>query len=77
MFNKVRVGNINDNLENLLKVRVICESDENNPKDALQMYVKIEPAMKRNEAVLNNLPGHLYTIETCDNIPDIVNTHWH
>ena len=70
MLNKVRVGNINDNLENLLKVRVICESDENNPKDALQMYVKIEPAMKRNEAVLNNLPGHLYTIETCDNIPD-------
>ena len=62
MLNKVRVGNIDD-VENLLKARFIGESDENYPKDVLHMYAENEPAMKRNEAVLNDLPGQLYTIE--------------
>ena len=34
------------------------------------MYVENEPAMKRNEAVLNELPGEPYTTETNDKIPD-------
>ena len=29
-----------------------------------------EPAMKRNEIVLNDLPGQLYTIESNDKTPD-------
>ena len=37
LLNKVRVGNINDDTENLLKARFIHESDENFPKDALHM----------------------------------------
>ena len=57
MLNKVRVGNIDDEVEKLLKARFIHESDENYPVDALYMYAENEPAVKRNEAVLNNLPG--------------------
>ena len=34
------------------------------------MYAENEPAIGRNEAVLNNLPGKVYTIEADDKIPD-------
>ena len=34
------------------------------------MYVENEPAMERNEAVLNDFPIVLYTIQTNEKIPD-------
>ena len=34
------------------------------------MYSENEPAMKRNNAVVNDLPGDLYKIEAGDKIPD-------
>ena len=37
------------------------EFDESYPKDALHLYAKNKPAVKRNEAILNDLPGVLYT----------------
>ena len=69
-LNKFRAGNIDANAEKLLKARFISESDENYPKDALHMYAENEPAMERNEAVLNDLPGELYTVEADDKVPD-------
>ena len=63
LVNKIQVGNIDDDAENLLKGRFIHQSDENYPKDALHLYAENEPAIKRNEAVLNELPDELYTIE--------------
>ena len=38
LLNKVRVGDIDDDVENLIKARFIHEPDENYPKDALYMY---------------------------------------
>ena len=71
MLNKVRVGNVDDDVEQLLRAKFVCESDENYyPKDALHMYAENEPAIDRNEAFLNNLPGELYTIEADYKIPD-------
>ena len=70
LLNKVRVGNTDDDAENLLKARFIREFDEKYPKDALHKYAENEPAMKKNEAVLNELPGELYTIEANDKIPN-------
>ena len=71
MLNKVRVGNVDDNVEQLFRARSVCDSDENcYPKDTLQMYAENEPAIGRNEAALNNLPGELYTIEADNKIPD-------
>ena len=52
LLNKIRVDNIDDDVEKLLKVRFIHECDENCPKDTLHMYAENELAMKRNEAVL-------------------------
>ena len=40
LLNKVRVGNIDDDVEKLLKTTFIHESNENYPKDALQMYAE-------------------------------------
>ena len=62
-----RVGNIDDDLKKLPEIRFIRESDENYSKDAWHMC---EPAMKRNEIVLNDLPGQLYTTESNDKTPD-------
>ena len=35
-----------------------------------------EPAIKRNDVLLNYLPGELCTIEADDKISDNCNTHW-
>ena len=71
MLNKVRVGNVDDAVEELLKASFVCDSDEHcNPKVALHMYAENEPAISRNEPVLNNSAGELYTIEADDKIPD-------
>ena len=56
LLNEVWVGSIGDDVENLLKARFICESDKNSPK--------------RNEAVLNELPGERDTEEANDKIQD-------
>ena len=61
-LNKVWVGNIDDDAENLLKARFVHGSNENYPKDALHLYAENKPAIKRNETILNELPGELYTI---------------
>ena len=66
LLNKVRVGNINDDAEKVLKARLIHESDENYSKDAMHMYAENEHVMKRNQAVLNDLPGDLQTIKAND-----------
>ena len=70
LLNKVRVDNIDDDVENLLKGSFIRESDENYPKDTLHMDAENEPVMKRHEAALNDFPGKLYIIEDNDKIPD-------
>ena len=70
LLNRVRVGNIDGDVENLLKAKFIHESDENYPKDVMHMYAENEPAMKRNDAVLNDLPYKLYTKDPHEKIPD-------
>ena len=62
-LNKVQVGNTDNDAEKLLQTRLISESAEIYPKDALQMCAEKEPGIKRNEVVLNYLTGELYTIE--------------
>ena len=68
--NKVHVNNINDDVENLLKVRFMCESDKKYPKAALHIYTENKSVMKRNSVVLNDLHGELYRKEANDKIPD-------
>ena len=69
-LNTVRSGNIDDDAERLLKARFISESDENYPEDDLHMYAENEPAIERNEAILNDLPGELYIVQADDKVSD-------
>ena len=39
-------------------------------KNAFHIYAENESAVKRNDTVLNDLPGDLYTIQANDKIPD-------
>ena len=66
LLNKVR--NIDDDVENVLKARFIRESDESYSKGTFHMLSENEPAVKKNEAVLNDVPGQLYTIEAYSKI---------
>ena len=70
LLNKVRVDNIDDDVENLVKARFIQETNEDCRKETSDMFKKNEPAMKRNEIVLNDLSGEFYTIEANDKIQD-------
>ena len=54
MLNEIQVGS-NDDVKKITEARFIHESDENNLRDASDMYAENELAMKRNEAVLNSL----------------------
>ena len=46
LLNKVWVGNIDDDVEKLLKVRFIYEYDDNYPEEALHMFAENESAIK-------------------------------
>ena len=71
MLNIVRDRNVDEDVKESLKKRFVRDSDENYyQKDALHMYAENEPVIGRNEVVLNNLPGQLYTIGADDKIPD-------
>ena len=62
---KVQVGNIDDDIEKLLRARFIDESDENYPKDVLHMYAENEPAMKLDiqDRLINCQTGTISHIE--------------
>ena len=47
-------------MQKIFKARFAPESDENYPKAALHLYAENQPVMKRNEVVVNDLPGNLY-----------------
>ena len=63
LLNNVRVGNIDGDIENLLKVRFTHKPDKNYPKDFLHMDAENEPAREY-------LPGDLYATGANDKIPD-------
>ena len=57
-------------MEKLLKVRFIYKYDDNYPKEALHIFAENEHAVRRNEAVINDLTGELYTVVANDKIID-------
>ena len=51
LLNKVWVGNIDDDVIEVIEVKFVLESDENYSKDVLHMYAENEPVMKMNGTV--------------------------
>lgn len=76
MLDKVRVDNIDDNVEKLLKARFIYDSDKNYPKDALQLHAENEPDAKKDEAVLNKVLVSFTQQTLTTKFQELANTHW-
>ena len=54
-------------MQKIYKARLVRESDENYPKDALHLYAKGKPAMKRNEVKQSNCKNPLALIQAAQN----------
>ena len=70
VLENVCLGTVCVNTEKLSKARFIDQSDKNYPHDALHIYAKNTSTVLRNQNVLNNLPGEVYSTENNDKIPD-------
>ena len=69
LLNKVRVGNIDNDVESLLKTRFISKSDPSYPNEALHIFAENSPAKVHNETMLKNLGSPLISIHAEDVIP--------
>ena len=69
LLNKVRVGNVDENVENVLRSRFVNKDNPLYPIEALHIFAENSPAKVHNETMLNNLPTTLISIEAEDDIP--------
>ena len=69
LLNKVRVGNVDENVENVLRSRFINKHDPLYPIEALHIFAENSPAKVHNETMLNSLPTALVSIHAEDDIP--------
>ena len=52
LLNKVRVGNIDNNVENILKARFISKNNPSYPIEALHIFAENRPARVHNQTML-------------------------
>ena len=67
-LNKIRVGNLDESVQNRLKARFVKESDINYPRDALHTFAENNPTLLHNKEMLMSLYGVLHKIEAIDAI---------
>ena len=79
LLNKVRVGNVNNDVERLQYYKKNLFMNLMNTMQAMPctcIYAENESSMKNNDLVLNDLLGEVYTIEADEKFQIIVNTYW-
>ena len=69
ILNKVRVGNLDSEVERTLKLRIICSSDLHYPKYALHVFAENVPVFNHNKVILDQINGMPITIDATDLIP--------
>ena len=69
LLNQIRIGNINQVVENKLKSRFIDPTNEIYPSNSVHMFAENQPSDVHNQNILDKLPGDLYEIEATDVIP--------
>ena len=69
LLNKLRVGNIDKNVKNILKTRFISKNNPSYPIEALHIFAENRPARVHNETMLDNLSNPLISIHVEDKIP--------
>ena len=73
LLNKIRVGNIDEDVQKQIRKRFLEESDINYPENALDMYAENYPTVKHNLKILDKFPGKTYTIIQLIRFPLTVN----
>ena len=67
VLNKIRKGNIDEDLEHTLKARYL--ETKSYPEHAVHMFAENKPVKRHHETQLNNLDSQLVCIEAIDELP--------
>ena len=68
-LNKIRVGIVDYEGENILFSRVITKDNSAYPKHALHMFGENKPSVDYNELMLNEMLGEVISINAIDEVP--------
>ena len=68
-FNKIRVRNLDESIQNRLKAKFVKENDINYPRNALYIFTENIPTFLRNKEILMSLSAVLFKAEAIDAIP--------
>ena len=69
LLNKIRVENVDEDVQKHIRESFIEESDINYPGNALHIFAENYPTVKHNRKILDKLPGKTYIINAIDQIP--------
>ena len=69
LLHKVRIGNIDESVDNALKPRFIDPKSSSYPADPLHIYAENKPANDHNEFMLSKVQNSLVTINAIDEVP--------
>ena len=73
LLNKVRIGDIDESVESLLRQRFIEPGSVDYSHDALHIFGENEPANKHNEEMLNRISGPSIQVAAIDEFPQEYN----
>ena len=62
MLNKIRVGEIDQNVEDVIKLLFIDKNDPCYPGNILHIFAENAPVKRHNDNHLKHIPGQLITI---------------
>ena len=69
MLNKIRVGEIDQDIEDGIKLRFIDKNDPCHPSNIFHTFVENAPVKRNNDNQLRHIPGQLITTLAKDGVP--------
>ena len=69
LLNKIRIGDIDADVQQKLKARFVNETAHNYPQNAVHMFAESYATVVHNKKVLDTMPGELHRVNAIDNIP--------
>ena len=69
MLNNIRVSEIDQNVEDVIKLRFIDKNDPCYPGNILHIFAENAPIKRHNDNQLKHIPGQLITIPAKDEVP--------
>ena len=71
LLNKIRVGQIDQNIEHVIKLRFIDKVDTSYPGNVLHIFAENVPVKRHDDKRLKYIPGKLITIPAKDEVSDV------